>query len=127
MNFWLKNSHSLARAPENTLQRAFELYRKLAPYKWKYNLQSPEDVVEFLEKKSTDADRRATEAEKRFKDLLDNPEQIFLETVCADLTPINWYEQERKTGYNKGFLDFLAEVVEGYYEDRGLELEERED
>jgi len=116
-----------ATCPEEALKKSFELYRKIAQYKWKYNLTSPDEVVEFLEKKYADDTRRANEAEKRVKELLDSPELIFLETVGADLDAVNWFEHEQRKGYEGSFLDFISEIVGQYYRDRGLELPEPEE
>jgi hypothetical protein len=39
-------------SPENALQRAHELYRRMLPYKYKLGLESPEAVFDYLEKKA---------------------------------------------------------------------------
>jgi hypothetical protein len=112
---------------DNAIHRAFELYRKLYLYKVKYGLESVEAVFSFLEREASVGNKRALEAEKRLKDLLDNPENIFLQTPWADLTPVDWYEDEKKKGYDGSFLDFINRVVERFYADRGLKLPDNKD
>jgi hypothetical protein len=116
-----------ASSPENALQRAFEFYRQLLSYKYKYNLKSPEEAFEFLEEKATDGNRKAVDAEERLRSMLENPELVFQWTVGADLAAVDWYEALRKTGYTKDFLDFLSEIVDSWFEKQGFELEFRED
>ncbi len=115
-----------AASPENAVVRAFELCRKLSAYKYKYNLESLEAVFEFLEKEALEGNRQALEAKERLEGMFDNPERIFLETVGADLAAVRWYDALRETGYDKDFLDFLSEAVNGYWESQGYELRFRE-
>lgn len=114
-----------ASSPENALQRAFELFRKLIPYKFKYGLESPEAVLELLEKKAALGKKNAVEAEERLRGILENPKLIFYE-VGGDLAAVDWYDALKKTGYAKSFLDFLCEAVNGYWESKGYELKFRE-
>jgi hypothetical protein len=114
-----------ASSPENALQRAFELFRKLIPYKYKYGLESPETVFEFLEKEASEGNERAVEAEKRLSDILENPELIFYE-CGGDLSAVDWYEAWKKEGYTKDFLDFLNDAANGYWRIKGYELRVRE-
>lgn len=114
-----------ASSPENALQRAFELFRKLIPYKYKFGLESPEAVFEFLEKQASEGNKRAVEAEECLSDIIENPELVFYEWG-GDLSAIDWYEAWKKEGYTKDFLDFLSEAVDGYWASRGYELCVRE-
>jgi hypothetical protein len=72
---------AVASSPENALHRAFELFRKLIPYKFKYGLESPEAVFEFLEKQASDGKKKAVEAEERLQGILANPEDVFYEVA----------------------------------------------
>lgn len=108
-------------SPENAIQRAFEIYRKLYLYKVKYNLESVEEVFSFLEKETLAAHKKMNEAEERLQGILSNPENVFYE-VGGDLDAPNWYEALKKTGYDKNFLDFLNQAVNGYWESKGYEL-----
>jgi hypothetical protein len=58
--------------------------------------------------------------------MLENPELIFYETTGADLAAVGWYEELRKTGYEKDFLNFVSEIVTSWFEKQGLELRFRE-
>jgi hypothetical protein len=112
---------------ENALQRAFELFRRLSVYKFKYGLESPEAVFDALEKQAIKSNQKAKEAEDRLNSILESPEQIYFEAEEADFTPLDCYEHEKKSGYEKDFLDFIGEIVQQYYADRGLELPEPEE
>lgn len=101
------------------MARAYELILRLVPYKYKYNLDSPEKVFEFLEKKAADGIERAVEAEERSQSIMRDPTSIFHKTVGADLAAVNWYEELKKKGYAKDFLTFLSEIVEKYFEQQG--------
>jgi hypothetical protein len=111
-----------ASSPENALQRAFESYRKLLPYKYTYDLDNPDEVFEFLEKKAADGIGRAAEAEESLQSVMGDPASIFYETVGADLAAVNWYKALKKTGYAKDFLTLLSETIEKYFEGQGYEL-----
>jgi hypothetical protein len=110
-------------SPENALQRVYELYRRMLPYKYKLGLESPEAVFEYLEKKASEGRRKAAEAEKRLQDMLKSPELIFYETIGTDTAAVDWYEKLRKTGDVKDFLDFVSEIVTKWFEKQGYELD----
>jgi hypothetical protein len=114
-----------ASSPENALKRAFELFRRLMPYKFKHGLESPEAVFKFLEKEASEGNKRAVEAEERLSDIIENPELVFYE-CGGDLSAVNWYEAWKKEGYPKDFLDFLNEAANGYWKSQGYELRFRE-
>lgn len=115
-----------ASSPENGLAKAYELVRRLLPYKYKYNVDSPETVFDLLEKKAVDGIRRAAEAEQRLQRMFNDPILIFYETVGADLAAADWYEASKREGYAKDFLTFLSETIEKHFEKQGYELEIRE-
>lgn len=116
-----------ASSPENALAKAYELIRKALPYKFKYGLESPEAVLDFLERKAADGNKRAVQAETRLHEMLEDPTLIFYETIGTDLTAPEYYEDLKKEGYEKDFLDFLSEIVEIYLKEHGIELKERND
>jgi hypothetical protein len=108
-----------AASPENALARAFELYRSALPYKFKYNVESPEEVIRLLENCLAAERKKATENEKRLHDVLSDPRGIFHKAVGADLTAVEYYEELRRRGYTTGFLDFLNDVVAEYFKAHG--------
>jgi len=113
-----------ASSPENALARAFELYRRALPYKFKHNLKSLEEVFEFLEKKNVVKSKNATNAKERLQSILEDPTLIFYETVGADLTTVNYYDALQKTGYRRSFLEFLNDIVNHFFESYGYESPE---
>jgi hypothetical protein len=110
---------------ENAICKASELYRRLYLYKVKYNLENEEEVFAFLEKETLAAHKKANEADARLQGILANPENVFFE-IGGDLDAPKWYEALKKTGYDKSFLDFLNQAVNGYWENKGYELAVRE-
>jgi hypothetical protein len=112
---------------KNALARAYELFRKLLPYKFKYDLETPEKAFEFLEKKAADENRKAAEAEKRLHEILDDPTLIFYETPGTDLTAQKCYEElKEEQGYPEDFLYFLSWIVAKYLKEHGKVLKDRE-
>jgi hypothetical protein len=103
---------------ENAVQKAIEVYRKLSQYKWKYNLESPEKVIEFLEEETAAAHKKANEAEKRLEDMLDSPELICYE-AGGDLSAANYFETLKGRGYPKDFLGFVNEIVTAHFRENG--------
>jgi hypothetical protein len=116
-----------ASSPENALARAYELIRRLLPYKFKYDLKTPEEAFEFLEKKAADGSRKAAEAEERLRGIFSDPTTIFYETVGTDLTAPEYYEDLKKEGYKGSFLDFTSEIISKYLKEHGIELKDRDD
>lgn len=114
-----------ASSPENALQRACELYKRLYIYKIKYNLESIESVFAFLEKETLAAHKKASISEAKLKDLLSSPELICYE-VGGDLNAVHYFEALKESGYPKNFLDFVNEAVNGYWTEQGYELRVRE-
>jgi hypothetical protein len=96
------------------------------PYKFKYDLENPEKALKFLEEKTAVDNRKATEAEKRLQGILNDPTTIFYE-VGVDLTAPEYYQDLKKEGYEKNFLDFLSEIVSIYLDEHGIELKDRDD
>lgn len=112
---WPKIAYDLmgisgASSPENGIAKALELYKRTLSYKFKYNVQSLEEVFRLLENK-------AAESNERFRSILRDPTLIFLETMGVDLAPCNYYEALQKKGYKGTFLVFLSEVVTAYFKD----------
>ena len=103
-----------ASSPENGIVRAFELYKLALPYKFKYNMQSLEEVFELLE-------NRAAEASKRLRRVLDNPELIFYEIAGTDLAVADYYEAIREKGYPGTFLNFLTDIICRHFKDHGYD------
>jgi hypothetical protein len=77
-------------------------------------MQSLEEVFELLE-------RRAVEANKRFRSILDSPELIFYESVGADLAVADYYEAIKEKGYPGTFLDFLTDIICKHFKNHGYD------
>lgn len=109
-----------------TTRARYELYRRLLPCKFKYGLENPEKVFEFLEERAVAESRKAAEAEGRLQGILGDPATIFYEIAGTDLAAPEYYEALKKEGHKKGFLDFVSEIIAQHFQERGLELEFRE-
>jgi hypothetical protein len=106
-------------SPENALVRAFELYRHALLYKFKYKLESLEDVLKLLENRATQRYREDVEAEEQLQRILNDPKLIFKATR-AGLITVSYYEATQKKGYEQGFLEFLNDVVTTYFMEHGF-------